>query len=80
MNPLLSNLPEYVPRLGMILENAGFILGVEQNMETLYDSLGIEKNGNEGRVEQVVYLMSEEEWDKACLLYTSCSGQWAGIM
>lgn len=65
MNPLLSNLPEYVPRLGMILENAGFILGVEQNMETLYDSLGIEKNGNEGRVEQVVYLMSEEEWDKA---------------
>ena len=65
INPLLSNLPEYMPRLGMVLDNVGFILGVDQNMETLYASLGIERDGNEDRVGQVVYLMTEDEWDKA---------------
>src|SRR5699024_3787615 len=33
IHPLLSNLPEYMPRLGMLLDNAVFILGVDQNME-----------------------------------------------
>lgn len=57
------NLPEYVPRLENILDNAEFVLTGDSSQDKFLTALGLKKECGKN-IREIVYYMGEEDWKR----------------
>ena len=60
---ICRNLPESVPRLENILDNAEFVLAGDSSQDKFLSALGLEKEYGKN-IREIVYCMGEEDWKK----------------
>lgn len=59
-----KNLPDYVPRLNSILDNADYIFHYTENQSVLLNALGIEDDSQaSGKVKEILFYMNKREWE-----------------
>lgn len=60
---ICRNLPESVPRLENILDNAEFVLAGDSSQDKFLSALGLKKEYGKN-IREIVYCMGEEDWKK----------------